>query len=390
MGGAEQERRAAVMRVLAGEPPSMVAADLGRTDRWVRKWVARFDPADETWAEERSRAPKSQAYRTEQETEELVLKIRQRLHDNPWAQVGAVAIAWEMEKLKVTPPTTRTIERILARANVPKRRSRKRDRYVPKGTPYPGGPLVIKPNAVHEIDLVGPRHLEGAVPFYALNAVDLGRRRAGIEIIQSKEEWQVAEGRLVSLWRRLGVPGRAKFDNGQTFQGRGRHLALPVWTCLALGVKVRFIPFAEPWRNPVVEHFNDTFDKQFFRAERFSGLPHLRRRARAFERFHNSHHRYSILKGATPDEYERALHFAARLPDEEFELPTALPRRGLVEFVRLIRSDRTLKVLGSKFQTPPALVHRYVTATLHVRTQKLVIESQNHPWREELSFPLKF
>ncbi len=33
MGGAEQERREAVMRVLAGESPSRVAADLGRTDR---------------------------------------------------------------------------------------------------------------------------------------------------------------------------------------------------------------------------------------------------------------------------------------------------------------------------------------------------------------------
>lgn len=138
----------------------------------------------------------------------------------------------------------------------------------------------------------------------------------------------MAEG-LVSLWRRLGVPGRAKFDNGQTFQGRGRHLALPVWTCLALGARVRFIPFAEPWRNPVVEHFNDTFDKQFFRAERFSGLAHLKRRARAFERFHNSHHRYSILKGATPDEFQRAaLHFAARLPDEDFELPPLCPGEG--------------------------------------------------------------
>ena len=366
----------------------MVAADLGRTDRWVRKWVARYDPADETWAEERSRAPRTQAHRTEQETEELVLKIRQRLHDNPWAQVGAVAIAWEMEKLKVTPPE-RSSASLLAPTS-PSAAPVSGTATYPRASPYPGGPLVIKPNAVHEIDLVGPRHLQGALPFYALNAVDLGRRRAGIEIIQSKEEWQVAEG-LVSLWRRLGVPGRAKFDNGQTFQGRGRHLALPVWTCLALGARVRFIPFAEPWRNPVVEHFNDTFDKQFFRAERFSGLAHLKRRARAFERFHNSHHRYPILKGVTPDEFQRAaLHFAARLPDEDFELPTVMPRRGLVEFVRLIRSDRTLKVLGSKFQTPPALVHRYVTATLHVRTQKLVIESQNHPWREELSFPLKF
>lgn len=387
--GEEETRREAVMRVLAGEPPGKVATDLGRSDRWVRKWVSRYEPSDNDWAKERSRAPKTQASRTPAETERLVLEIRDRLMADAWAQVGAVAIAWEMDKLGVTPLPTRTIEHILARAGVPKRRARNRDRYVPKGTPYPTGPLVIKPNAIHEIDLVGPRHLEGAVPFYALNAVDLGRRRAAIEILDSKEEWQVAEG-LVTLWGRLGVPSRVKFDNGQTIQGRGRQLAVPVWASLVLGAKVRFIPFAEPWRNPVVEHFNDTFDKQFFRAERFSSRTHLKRRARAFERFHNSHHRYSILKGATPDELQHALGFEPRLPDEEFELPTALPRRGLIEFVRLIRSDRALKVLGSKIELPQVLVHRYVTATLHVRTQRLVIEAEGHSWRKELPFPLRF
>jgi putative transposase len=387
--GEEEARREAVMRVLAGEPPGKVAAGLGRSDRWVRKWVGRYDPSDMDWAKERSRAPKTQAGRTLAATERLVLEIRDRLMADPWAQVGAVAIAWEMDKLGVTPLPTRTIERILARAGVPQRRARNRDRYVPKGTPYPTSPLVIRPNAIHEIDLVGPRHLEGAVPFYALNAVDLGRRRAGIEIIDSKEEWQVAEG-LVSLWGRLGVPGRVKFDNGQTIQGRGRQLAVPVWASLALGVRVRFIPFAEPWRNPVIEHFNDTFDKQFFRAERFTGRAHLKRRARAFEAFHNSHHRYSILKGATPDEFERAIAFEPRLPDHDFELPTALPRRGLIEFVRLIRSDRLLKILGSKIEMPQMLVHRYVTATLHVRTQRLVMEAEGHSWRKELPFPLKF
>lgn len=37
MGNAEEQaRRKAVLRVLAGEPPSKVAADLGRSDRWVR------------------------------------------------------------------------------------------------------------------------------------------------------------------------------------------------------------------------------------------------------------------------------------------------------------------------------------------------------------------
>lgn len=53
-GGEERARQEAVRRVLSGEPPGAVAKDLGRTTRWVRKWVARFDPADEGWAAGRS------------------------------------------------------------------------------------------------------------------------------------------------------------------------------------------------------------------------------------------------------------------------------------------------------------------------------------------------
>jgi transposase len=55
--GEERARREAVARVLAGQPTAKVAADLGRSDRWVRKWVARFDPSAVGWAADRSRAP---------------------------------------------------------------------------------------------------------------------------------------------------------------------------------------------------------------------------------------------------------------------------------------------------------------------------------------------
>ena len=50
-----------------------------------------------------------------------------------------------------------TIDRILRRAGVAKRRAR--GRYVPKGTPYPAGRVVVRPGARQEIDLVGPRYL---------------------------------------------------------------------------------------------------------------------------------------------------------------------------------------------------------------------------------------
>ena len=37
--------------------------------------------------------------------------------------------------------------------------------------------------------------------------------------------------------------------------------------CLDLDVTARFIPVREPWRNGVIEHFNDVWDKSFFRTK---------------------------------------------------------------------------------------------------------------------------
>lgn len=83
---------------------------------------------------------------------------------------------------------------------------------------------------------------------------------------------------------------------------RQQHFGPIVATCLDLGVTPRFIPLREPWRNGVVEHFNDTWDKSFFRTEVFASLEHLRVENREFIAFHNEHHRYSAHGGTTPDQ----------------------------------------------------------------------------------------
>lgn len=44
MDAEERVRRQAVRRVMAGERAGEVAAALGRTERWVFKWLSRYDP----------------------------------------------------------------------------------------------------------------------------------------------------------------------------------------------------------------------------------------------------------------------------------------------------------------------------------------------------------
>lgn len=238
MDAEERARREALRRVLAGELVAEVAGALGRTERWVFKWLSRYDPTEEGWARSRSRATETIANRTDPKLEALVVQVRERLQANPWAQVGA--IAWELSKLGLRPlPELRTIERILARAGVPRRE--RRSRYAPKGTPYPAQ-AAYGPNDCQEADLIGPRYLAGGVLFYVLAAVDLGRHAAARELRPSKSDAATAAS-LILVWGRLGIPARRKLDNWLL---SGGHLPAVVRLCLALGVVPVFIPFAEP------------------------------------------------------------------------------------------------------------------------------------------------
>jgi len=355
--GEQDLRTEAVRRRLAGESPEAIARSLGRSARWVQKWVGRHQTGDEGWAAGRKRGPKRAANRTSAELERQVVTVRERLAANPWAQVGADAIAWELEKVGVEPPPRRTLERIVARGGATRRHGRAR--RPSKGVPYPAFEAE-GPGDLYEVDLVGPRHLAGGVRFYALNTVDLGSHRCGIEIIENSSDEQVAAA-LVSLWERLGVPARQQFDNGGPFVAP-KGLGLVVRLCLHQGVTPRFVPPSEPWRNGTVEHFNDTFDKRFFRQERFSSLAHLRERALDFETFHNANHRYRATNGRTPA--ESASDRERRTPRPLAELPQGWPASGRVEFVRFIRSDRKLRLLGRAIVMPDTIVYEYVTAVL--------------------------
>lgn len=206
-------RREAVRRRLAGESPEVIARELGRTRQWVRKWTARYDPDDPGWALGRSHAARRVANRTVVEVEARVLAVRAKLEANPWAQVGAPAVAWELEKLGAVVPPLRTIERILERAGATGRP--RAGRRASKGIPYPAA-AARRSGDVVQVDLVGPRHLDGGVRFHALNQIDVCSHHAGIEIVADRGDQRVIAA-LHAIWSRHGVPGRVQFDNGGPF-----------------------------------------------------------------------------------------------------------------------------------------------------------------------------
>ncbi len=367
-------RTDAVRRRLAGESPEEIAAALGRTSRWVRKWVARHDAdSSEQWAQSHSRAPHRSPAQLAGELAEQIVAARARLVANPRAQYGSLAIQWELRRLGVDPiPPSRTIERVLARAGVTRTR-RRQPGYVPKGVPYPT-PAGIEVGTTHQIDMIGPRHLFGGVEFHTMNMIDVGSHTVANAIVETTRPTLLAAA-LTDIWATVGVPALAQFDNHATFRGGipplWQHFGPIVATCLDLGVTPRFIPLREPWRNGIVEHFNDVWDKSFFRTEVFTGLEHLRRENDAFVAFHNEHHRYAAHAGATPNEMrDGRLHQPL---SRDYQPPTRLPARGRIEVVRYIRSNRRLDLFGKRITVAEDQTHQYVTAIIKVRTKKVTV-----------------
>ena len=204
-----------------------------------------------------------------------------------------------MEELGAAPlPSIRTINRILSRNELTHRRAGK---YEARGTPYPVLPSWL-PNQTHQADLVGPLYLKGPIRFYSLNIVDTATVRCGLCPSLSKSGQTVRDG-LWDVWKRLGIPERIQVDNAMSFFGSPTHprgMGPLIRLCLHYGVEPWFIPLAGPWRNGMIESFNDRYQQMFLRKVPMASEEDLKTGSLAFEQRHNSKYRYSRLRGDTP------------------------------------------------------------------------------------------
>ena len=367
----KHERRIAVQRFFAGEEPGAICESIGRSRSWLYKWVARYTAADPAWCEEGSRRPLTSPHRTPAEIDEIVELVRLSLY-NKGLFCGDQAIAWELEDMGVRPlPSLSTIGRILRRRELTHRRT---GRYEPKGTPYPTLPA-LRPNQTHEVDLVGPCYLTGPIRFLSLNAIDVSLNRCGIEPIPSRAAQSILDA-VWAIWTRLGMPDHLQVDNEMSFFGSPIHprgMGPLIRLCLHAGVALWFIPPAEPWRNGVIEKFNDHYREKFLAKVTMTSTTQLKEGSLAFEDRHNRTYRYSKLRGQTPlTALARTGHPLVFPPQAEAPRhPLAKPEAGCYHLVRFIRSDLRVNVFGEMFPAPPETQYAYVVVTVDVAEQKL-------------------
>lgn len=65
----------------------------------------------------------------------------------------------------------------------------------------------------------------------------------------------------------MGIPARIQVDKAMSFFGSPAHprrgMGTLIRPCLHDGVEPWFIPMAEPWRNGMIESFNDHYQQMF-------------------------------------------------------------------------------------------------------------------------------
>lgn len=359
-------RRQAVQLYLNGVSISDIAHKLGRSRQWVHKWITRFRAKDQDeWYQSKSTSPRQFYNRTPPNEEELVINVRKALEGRQYSQTGALTIMYEIERMGVKPPSIPTINRILKRNNLINSSSVK----LRKGIEYPNYFTLVQ-----QMDLVGPRYLTGGSRFYFQNIIDTENHHAKVYPIRDKRSTTIART-IACFWSDYGMPDYLQMDNELSFRGSNRHprsLGIVLRLALSQGVTPIFIPPGEPWRNGIIEKFNSNMHKYFFSVQKFTSFEDVQKKASEFSDFHNQNHRYSTQGGKYPNQI-KSISQKYKLGPVNLEHPIPLVE-GSVIFIRFIRSDRKLTILGTSFIIKKELVYTYVVAEIVVDQHVLLIK----------------
>ena len=375
-------REQAIRRYENGESPKAIYQSLGKSKRWFFKWLKRSKHDGEDWAKSQSRKPHHTPKKIDQVMEQTIIKTRKDLEKTLYAQIGALNISWQLKQQGVEPPPIPTINKVIKRNKL----TRKSPKYVSKNVNYPSLEIT-KSNYLHQFDLLGPRYLKDDGRFYSGNIIDAYDRRCSVNPMHRQTRIDVTDA-LIRSWQTLGIPTYLQMDNILPARGSNRYphsFGLVIRLCLKLGIQPLFIPIKEPWRNGIIERFQDVFDKMFFRAQYFKNFAYLFEQAKGFELFHNQNHRYSTLGGKTPQE---KCSGDIKLLPLDFKLPKKLTiAPGYVHLVRFIRSNRILDIFGEKFAMPLEVEYEYVWVTIDTAKETLSIYHDSK-LIEKLNYPL--
>lgn len=348
---------------------SDICSTLGCSKSWFYKWLNRYKTEGDTWFKDQSKAPHHIPHKLDPAMEHLIIQTRKDLVASPYAQYGPQAIYYTLARQGHTPPPIWTIARTLKRQGLVEPKNNRR--YISTGKVYPYSYCLC-----HQMDFVGPRYLSCKTRYYFHSLIGCDTHWCQTSVVEQRRASSVCEC-LIRFWKVAGVPDFLQMDNALCFWGSLRNpkaVGRVIRLCLLHGVTPVFIPQSEPWRNGVVECFNDTMQKNLLR-EHHSSVEHLQTAAAHFDQVHNATHHYSSQNGMTPRQAFHKLRYPLQRLDESYSLPQGkLPlERGEIHLLRFIRSDRKFNVYGLSFTVPKKVVHEYVKGVILTNEHRLVI-----------------
>jgi putative transposase len=335
---------------------------------WLYKWLKRYkENPNGQWYLEQSRKPKTIHYSVSEQESKAVIEARLSLEKKPYSQRGAISIQYELRQQHAAVLPVWKINKILKKANL----NHKEPKDKKRTNEYPFIGVILD-----QMDFVGPRYVKGDGRYYSLNIIDITTHFVHINPIRGRDTDNVLQS-VIRFWQQRGIPDYLQMDNELSFRGSNRHphsFSKLIRLALSLRIAVVFIPVKEPWRNGIVEKFNDSFNKRFVRGKTYTNFEDLQNCASEFENYHNQFHRYNAHKNKTPNE-----QIAEKIPRDRLspdftlsEKPLPLTQ-GKIILVRFIRSNLLLDVFGEKFLMPKHLEYSYVVALVDIERQHLLV-----------------
>lgn len=352
-----------VRAVRRGKSRRQVAREFGVSLATVQRWLARagegrLDRAD---LADRKSGCRPGSRRTATKSERVILELRRELREeSDLGEFGAIAIRRAMiERDHASPPSVRTIGRILERCGALDGRRRPRRKAPPRGWYLPD--LARGDAELDSFDIVEGLVIEGGTDFEVLNGCSLHgglveswprRRITAKNTVES----------LIEHWRDNGLPDYAQFDNDTIFQGAhqfpdsvGRVTRL----CLSLDVVPVFAPPRETGFQAAIESYNNQWQEKVWHRFHHDCLRDVQRTS---VRYVNAHRLRNTERIDSIERWEFPRRWSPDL---------AAPLAGRIIYLRRTDEHGVAQVLGHRFPVSRDWPHRLVRAEVDLDRDRI-------------------
>jgi transposase-like protein len=344
-----------VEAVRSGRSYHDVAREFHVSPSTVHHWVrlAHGQRLDRVEWSDRSRVPRT-TQRTDATIEDLVLEMRRQLQatsDLGFHGAATIRQALEAQGIK-SPPSVRTINRILERRGVLDGHQRVRRPPPPPGWYLPQ--VAARRHELDSVDVVEGLVIKDGPQVEVLNAVSLYGGLVASWAVQASVTAKLVVGCLVAHWRASGLPGYAQFDNDTIFQGTHAHpdaVGRVSRLCLGLGVVPVFVPPREPGFQAAIENYNGTWQAKVWARFEHADLSGLQDRSRRH---------VTALRRHRADRIESAP--SRRAFPERWRLDLQARLKGRIVYLRRTDATGAVEVLGRSLEVDRQWVHRLVRA----------------------------